>query len=47
MFAPAAGFYSTLGNGKSEIRIAYVLESSYIKRACQLIRTGLEAYKAK
>ena len=47
MFAPAAGFYSTPGKGRSEIRIAYVLESSYIKRACQLIRTGLEAYKAK
>jgi len=47
MFAPAGGFYGTPGKGKSEIRIAYVLESSYIKRACQLIRTGLEAYKAK
>ena len=47
MFAPAGGFYGTPGKGKSEIRIAFVLESSYIKRACQLIRTGLEAYKAK
>ena len=47
MFAPAAGFYSTPGKGRSEIRIAYVLERGYIKRACQLIRTGLEAYKAK
>ena len=47
MFAPAGGFYGTPGKGKSEIRIAYVLESDYIKRACQLIRTGLEAYKAK
>ena len=47
MYAPAAGFYSTPGKGRSEIRIAYVLESGYIKRACQLIRTGLEAYKAK
>ena len=47
MFAPAGGFYGTPGKGKSEIRIAYVLESEYIKRACQLIRTGLEAYKAK
>ena len=47
MFAPAGGFYGTPGKGKSEIRIAYVLESGYIKRACQLIRTGLKAYKAK
>ena len=47
MFAPAGGFYGTPGKGKSEIRIAYVLESGYIKRACQLIRTGLEAYKTK
>ena len=47
MFAPAGGFYGTPGKGKSEIRIAYVLESGHIKRACQLIRTGLKAYKAK
>lgn len=47
MFAPAGGFYETPGSGKSEIRIAYVLESEDLKRACSLIRTGLEAYKAK
>ena len=47
MFAPAGGFYATPGKGKSEIRIAYVLEKEYIKRACELIRTGLEAYMAK
>lgn len=47
MFAPAGGFYETHGSGKSEIRIAYVLESEDLKRACSLIRTGLEAYKAK
>lgn len=47
MFAPAAGFYGTSGAGKSEIRIAYVLNKKDIRRACELIRTGLEAYKLK
>jgi aspartate aminotransferase len=47
MFAPAAGFYATPGLGKDELRIAYVLKQEDMKRAVELIRLGLEAYKAR
>jgi len=47
MFAPAAGFYATEGLGKKEIRIAYVLKEEDMRRACQLIRLGVSAYKKK
>ena len=47
MFAPAAGFYATEGLGKKEIRIAYVLKEDDMRRACQLIRLGVSAYKKK
>ncbi len=45
MFAPAAGFYATEGLGGNEMRIAYVLTPDKMKRACELIRLAVEAYK--
>ncbi len=45
MVAPAAGFYSTPGKGLDEVRIAYVLEVPKIKRAIEVLRTGLVNYK--
>lgn len=47
MFAPASGFYSTPGKGKNEIRIAYVLNPDDMKRGCELIRLGIEAYNKR
>lgn len=47
MFAPAKGFYSTPGKGTTEIRIAYVLNSADLRRACHLIRLGVAAYTAR
>lgn len=47
MFAPAEGFYMTPGLGKDEIRIAYVLNKTDMKRGTELIRLGLEAYNKK
>lgn len=47
MFAPAPGFYKTPGKGKNEIRIAYVLNSDKMRRAAELIRLGIEAYRKK
>ena len=44
MFAPNEGFYSTPGLGKSEIRLAYVLEEPKLKRAVEVLRHGLHAY---
>lgn len=44
MAAPAAGFYKTPGLGKNEIRIAYVLEESELKKAIHILIKGLEQY---
>lgn len=44
MMAPAEGFYVTEGLGKNQVRIAYVLNSKDITRACELIALGLEKY---
>lgn len=46
MFAPIQGFYGTKGLGKDELRIAYVLNKEDLVRAAQLMRIGLEKYKA-
>lgn len=45
MMAPAAGFYATKGLGKSEVRIAYVLELTEIREAAECLKYGLEEYK--
>ena len=47
MMAPAAGFYQNTQVGKSQVRLAYVLESEKIVRACQLIGLALEEYKKR
>ena len=44
MFAPASGFYATPGLGIDEMRIAYVLTPDKMRRACELIKLGVEAY---
>lgn len=47
MFAPAPGFYATKGLGGNEMRIAYVLTPEKMRRACELIKLGVEAYNNK
>ncbi len=47
MLAPAAGFYSTPGAGKNQVRIAYVLKKEDLKNAMECLREGLLAYKKK
>ena len=47
MVAPAAGFYSTAGSGKNEVRIAYVLEIPELEKAVKILEEGLKAYNAK
>jgi len=44
MVAPAAGFYATDGLGKNQIRIAYVLEEEYLKRAVHILSEALKSY---
>src|SRR3989339_852771 len=45
MIAPATGFYVTVGMGKDEIRIAYVLNIKSLKRSIEILKKALVAYK--
>jgi aspartate aminotransferase len=47
MVAPANGFYSTPGRGKNEVRIAYVLKISELKRAMEVLAKALECYPGR
>jgi aspartate aminotransferase len=44
MVAPANGFYATPGLGKTEVRIAYVLNVDDLRNAVKCIEEGLKAY---
>lgn len=44
MFAPGCGFYADPSNGRNEIRIAYVNNCDYLRRAIHLLGKGIEAY---
>jgi aspartate aminotransferase len=46
MVAPAAGFYSTPGIGKNQVRIAYVLKKEDLIESVAILKAGLEKYKA-
>ncbi len=46
MVAPAAGFYSTPGTGKNQIRIAYVLEKDSLEKAVRILKEALKVYNA-
>lgn len=47
MVAPAAGFYSTPGAGKDEVRIAYVLKKEDLIRSVAILKEALRVYNAK
>jgi len=47
MLAPADGFYIIKGFGKREVRIAYVLNRTKLKRAMKILQLALEAYNKK
>ena len=44
MVAPAAGFYSTEGEGSNQVRIAYVLNQDSLKRAIKCLEQALIQY---
>ena len=44
MMAPAAGFYTTPGVGRDQVRLAYVLKKKDLNRALFVLRKALEAY---
>jgi aspartate aminotransferase len=45
MVAPAAGFYSTPGAGKNQVRIAYVLNKESLVKAVAILKAALQVYK--
>ena len=47
MVAPLDGFYATLGLGRHEVRIAYVLEVPKLERAMRILGAALETYAAR
>tara|TARA_B100000767_G_scaffold275765_1_gene315255 strand:- start:9723 stop:10916 length:1194 start_codon:yes stop_codon:yes gene_type:complete len=44
MLAPAAGFYSTSGYGKKQIRIGFVLNQQKLLRSATILEKALKAY---
>lgn len=44
MIAPAAGFYSTPGAGKNQVRIAYVLKKEDLQKSVNILKMALEQY---
>ena len=47
MMAPATGFYSTLGAGSNEVRLAYVLNKEDLKNAMACLKEALKVYPGK
>jgi len=46
MVAPAAGFYSTEGLGKNQIRVAYVLNKEDLRTSVAILKAALTQYNA-
>ena len=46
MVAPAAGFYSSEGLGKNQVRIAYVLNKDDLRRSVAILKAALAQYNA-
>jgi len=46
MVAPAAGFYSTEGLGKNQIRVAYVLNKEDLRTSVAILKVALNQYNA-
>jgi len=46
MITPASGFYSTKGEGKNQVRIAYVLNKSNLIKAVHILAKALEKYNS-
>ena len=44
MVAPASGFYSTPGEGKNQVRIAYVLNKKDLIRSVEILKFALDKY---
>jgi len=47
MMAPATGFYSTPGSGKTEVRMAYVLNTEDLNKAMDCLTVALQQYPGR
>jgi len=47
MLSPASGFYSTPGLGKTQIRLAYVLNKTKLQKAIDCLKEALVVYRNK
>ena len=47
MVTPMKDFYITPGRGRTEIRIAYVLNAKALAEAMEVLNRGVEAYNAE
>ncbi len=47
MLAPGSGFYATPGNGRQEVRIAYVLNEGELSKAMEALAVALQAYPGR
>lgn len=47
MMAPAAGFYSTPGAGKNQVRVAYVLNVQSLIKSVKCVEEGLKVYPGR
>jgi aspartate aminotransferase len=47
MVAPAAGFYSTKGLGKNQVRIAYVLNKEDLKTSAAILKAAITEYNSE
>ena len=47
MVAPAAGFYSTKGEGHNQVRIAYVLNKDSLNKAIKCLKEALRLYPGR
>ena len=47
MLAPAEGFYADRERGKSQIRLAYMLDKRKLAKAIEILREGLVVYKTQ
>lgn len=47
MFAPGEGFFAAPGEGRDQIRLAYILKAEDVTRAMELLGLGIQAYNAR
>ncbi|MBR6823436.1 MAG: pyridoxal phosphate-dependent aminotransferase [Firmicutes bacterium] len=47
MFAPGTGFYANPEDGKTQVRLAYVLKAEDLERAMEILKIAIEKYNAR